>query len=110
MDTDQTDRVATQYDFQNYFSPTFYRFPGLFLMADIIAVLIRGQLKNLAQIIIFDVNTLYMRGYSFKLLLMAADSSKVLKKFFGVSNGLDLDQNRRRSLTGAKLFAKGISR
>ena len=48
-------------------------------MADIIAILIRGQLKNLAQIIIFDVNTLNMRGYSFMLLLMAADSSKVLK-------------------------------
>ena len=49
-------------------------------MVDIIAILIRGQLKNLAKIIIFDVNTLYMRGYSFMLLLMAADSSKVLKK------------------------------
>ena len=34
-------------------------------MADIIAILIRGQLKNLAQIIIFDVITRYMRGYSF---------------------------------------------
>ena len=80
-------------------------------MADIIAFLIRGQLKNLAQIIIFDVNTLYiMRGYSFMLLLMAADSSKVLKKSIGVSNGLDPDQDRSWSLSGAKLFAKVISR
>ena len=68
--------------------------------------LIRGQLKNLAQIIIFDVNTLYMFGYSFMLFLMAADSSKVLKKSIRVSNGLDPDQDRRRSLSGAKLFAK----
>ena len=79
-------------------------------MADIVAILIRGQLKNLAQIIIFDVNTLYMRGYSFMLLLMAADSSKVLKKSIGVSNGMDPDQDRRRSLSGVKLFAKVISR
>ena len=66
--------------------------------------------KNLAQIIIFDVNTLYMRGYSFMLLLMAADSSKVLKKSTRVSNSLDPDQDRRRSLSGAKLFAKVIGR
>ena len=39
------------------------------------------------------------------LLLMAADSSKVLKKSIGVSNGLDPDQDRRRPLSGAKLFA-----
>ena len=57
-------------------------------MADIIAILIRGQLKNLALIIIFDVNTLYIHGYSFMLLLMAADSSKVSKKSIGVSKGL----------------------
>ena len=76
----------------------------------IIAILICGQLKNLAQIIIFDDNTLYMRGYSFMLLLMAADSSKVLKKSIRVSNGLDPDQDRCRSLSGAKLFAKAISR
>ena len=63
-------------------------------MADIIAILIRGRLTNLAQIIIFDVNTLYMRGYSFMLLLMAADSSKVLKKSIAVSNGLDPDQDQ----------------
>ena len=50
--------------------------------------------KNLTQIIIFDVNTLYMCGYSFMLLLMAADSSKVLKKSIRVSNGLDPDQDR----------------
>ena len=59
---------------------------------------------------IFDVNTLYMRGYSFILLLMAADSSKVLKKSIRVSKGLDPDQDRRRSLSGAKLFAKVTSR
>ena len=93
MDPDQTDRVATQYDFQNYFSLTFYR---LWL---IIAILIRGQLKNLAQLIFFDVNTLYMRWYSFMLLLMAADSSKVLKKSIRVSNGLDPDQDQRRALS-----------
>ena len=52
--------------------------------------------SNLAQIIIYDVNTLYMRWYSFMLLLMAADSSKVLKKSIRVSNGLDPDQDRRR--------------
>ena len=62
------------------------------------------------KIIIFDVNTLYIRGYSFMLLLMAADSSKVWKKSIWVSNGLDPDQDRRRSLSGAKLFAKVISR
>ena len=50
-----------------------------------------------------------MRGYSFMLLLMAADSSKVLKKSITVSNGLDPDQDQRRSLSGAKLFAKVIS-
>ena len=72
--------------------------------------LIRGQLKNLAQLIIFDVNTLYMRGYCYMLLLMAADSSKVLKKSIRVSNGFDPDQDRRLSLSGAKLFAKVISR
>ena len=44
------------------------------------------------------------------LLLMAADSSKVLKKSIGVSNGLNPDQEQRRSLSGAKLFAKVISR
>ena len=66
--------------------------------------------KKLAQIIVFDVNTLYMRGYSFMLLLMAADSSNVLKKSVRVSIGLDPDQDRRRSLSGAKLFAKVISR
>ena len=66
--------------------------------------------KKLAQIIIFDVNTLHMGGYSFMLLLMAADSSKVLKKSIRVSNGLDPDQDRCRSLSGAKLFAKAISR
>ena len=79
-------------------------------MADIVAIFIRGQLKNLAQIITFDVNNLYMRGYSFMLLLMAADPSNVLKKSIGVSNGLDPDQDQRRSLSGAKLFAKDISR
>ena len=79
-------------------------------MADIIAIFIRGQLKNLAQIIIFDVNSLYMRGYSFMLLLMAADSSKVVKKSVGVPNGLDPDQDQRRYLSGAKLFARVISR
>ena len=52
----------------------------------------------------------FKRGYSFMLLLMAADSSKVLKKSIGVSNCLDPDQDRRRSLSGAKLFAKVISR
>ena len=101
MDPDQNYMVATQYDFQNYLS---------FSRPFMIAILIRGQLKNLAQIIIFDVITLYMRGYSFMLLLMAADSSKVLKKSIGESNGLDPDQGRRRSLSGAKLFAKAISR
>ena len=55
MDPDQTDRVATQFDSQNY---DFLLFSRPFLMADIIAILIRGQLKNLAQIIIFYVNTL----------------------------------------------------
>ena len=64
----------------------------------------------MAQIIIFHVDTLYMGGYSFMLLLMAADSSKVLKESIRVSNGLDPDQDRRRSLYGAKLFAKAISR
>ena len=49
-----------------------------------------------------------MRGYSFMLLLIAADSSQGLKKSIGVSNGLDPDQ-RRRSLSGAKLFAKVVS-
>ena len=70
----------------------------------------RGQLKNLAQIIIFNVNNLYMRGYSFMFLLVAADYLKVFKKSIRVSNGLDPDQDRRRSLSGAKLFAKVISR
>ena len=95
--------------FKITFPPTFYRFPGLFCWL-IIAILIRGQLKNLAQIIIFDANTLYMRGYSFMLLLIAADSSKVFKKSIRVSNGFDSDQDRRRSLSGAKLFEKVISR
>ena len=86
-------------------------FPRLFIVFRlIIAILISGQIKNLAQIIIFDVNTLYMRGIFFMLLLMAADSSKVFKKSIRVSNGLDPDQDRRRSLSGAKLFAKVISR
>ena len=40
---------------------------------------------------------------------MVADSSKVLNKSIGVSNGLDPDQDRHRSLSGAKLFAKVIS-
>ena len=72
-------------------------------------ILIRGQLKIGPNNYNFDVNTLYMRG-SFMLLLMAADSSKVLKKSIRVSNDLDPDQDRRRSLSGAKLFAKVISR
>ena len=46
--------------------------------------------KNGDQILIFDVNTLYMRGYSFMLFLS--------KKSIRVSNGLDPDQDRRRSL------------
>ena len=41
---------------------------------------------------------------------MSADSSKVLKKSIRVSNGLDPDQDQRWSLSGAKLFAKVISR
>ena len=59
-----------------------------------------------AQIIIFDVNTLYMRGYSFMFLLMAADSSKVLKKSIEVSNGLDPAQGRRQSLSGANCLQR----
>ena len=62
------------------------------------------------NIYVLLVNTLYMRGYSFRLLLMSADSSKVLKKYIRVSNGLDPDQDRRWSLFGAKLFTKVISR
>ena len=38
------------------------------------------------------------------LLLTFADTSKVLKK---VSNGLDPDQDRRWSLSGAKTVGKG---
>ena len=44
------------------------------------------------------------------LILMSADSSKVLKEYIIVSNDLDPDQDRNRSLFGAKLFAKVISR
>ena len=91
------------------FKITFYRFPGLFWWL-VIAILIRGQLKNVAQIIIFDELTLYMRGNSFMLILMSANSSKVLKESIIVSNDLDPDQDRRRSLSGTKLFAKVISR
>ena len=39
------------------------------------------------------VNTRYLRGYSFMLLLVSADSSKVFKKSIRVSNGLVPDQN-----------------
>ena len=39
-------------------------------------------------------------------LLMAADSSKVLKKPIGVSNGLDPDQDRCQSLSGANCLQK----
>ena len=78
-------------------------------MADIIVILIRWQLKNLALLIIFDVNTLYMHGYSFMLLLMAADSSKVLKKSISVKR-FGSRSGPTSSLSGAKLFAKVISR
>ena len=44
------------------------------------------------------------------LLLMSADPSKVLKKPIRVSNGLDPDQDRHWSLSGAKMLAKVISR
>ena len=47
-----------------------------------------------------------MSGYSFMILLMAADSSKVLKKSIRVSNGLDPDQDRRRSLSGANCLQR----
>ena len=57
VEPDQTDKVATQCDFQNYFSPTFYRFPGLFLMTDN-SHSNPWQFKTLAQIIIFDELTL----------------------------------------------------
>ena len=40
---------------------------------------------------------------------MAADSSKVLKKSIRVSNGLDPDQDRRRSLSGAKQCLQRLS-
>ena len=42
------------------------------------------------------------------LILMSANSSKVLKESIIVSNDLDPDQDRRRSLSGTKLFAKVI--
>ena len=41
-----------------------------------------------------------MRGYSFMLLLMAADSSKVLKKSIRVSNGLEPNCLQRLSADG----------
>ena len=56
------------------------------------------KFKNLAQIITFDELTLdiCVGIHSFMLLLMSADSLKVLKKSIRVSNGLDPDQDRRR--------------
>ena len=56
MDSDQTDRVATQYDFQNYF-------PRLLIVFQSHP----WAVKKFGQIIILDINTLYMRGHSFML-------------------------------------------